>query len=329
MTPIPIAIVGAGLAGIACARRLRSAGLPARLFDKGSAPGGRIATRRREDSSFDHGAQYWTVREPAFAAAVEDAARQGSARHWSPRWPGGEQETRTLWVGAPGMAAMPAALAAGLDLALRSRITSLEREEAGWRLADDQGGSHGPFAFVVLAMPAPQAGVLGASATPVAARVAAVPMAPCWAALLAFETPLDLPMDADWREDPVLPWVARNSAKPGRRGLDSWVLHADAEWSRGRLEASSAAVQAELVQRFEQRAGRPLPPLAYASAHRWRYARVEAPVGEPWLADWDAGVAFCGDWCLDARIEAAFLSGDALGEALAARFATIPTRSQE
>lgn len=321
MTSIPIAIVGAGLAGIACARRLRSAGLPVRLFDKGSAPGGRIATRRREDSSFDHGAQYWTVREPAFEAAVEEAAQQGSAGRWNPRWPGGEQEARTLWVGVPGMAAMPAALAAGLDLALRSRITSLVRDAAGWRLADDQGGSHGPFAIVVLAMPAPQAGALAAAATPVAARVAAVPMAPCWAAMLAFESPLELAIDADWREDPVLPWVARNSAKPGRRGLDSWVLHADAEWSRGRVESSPAAVQAELVQRFEQRAGRPLPPLAHASVHRWRYARVEAPAGEPWLADWDAGLAFCGDWCLDARIEAAFLSGDALGEALAARLA--------
>jgi predicted NAD/FAD-dependent oxidoreductase len=321
VTSTPIAIVGAGLAGIACARRLQSAGVPVRLFDKGSAPGGRIATRRREDSAFDHGAQYWTVREPAFEAAVEAAVRQGRASRWSPRWPGGEQETRTLWVGAPAMASMPAALAAGLDLSLRCRITSLLPDGPAWRLSDDLGASHGPFALVVLAMPAPQAGMLAAAATPLAARVATVPMAPCWAAMLAFESPLDLPVDADWREDPVLPWVARNSAKPGRRGLDAWVLHAGAEWSRARLEASPAAVQAELVQRFEQRAGRPLPPLAHGSAHRWRYARVEAPAGEPWLADWDAGLAFCGDWCLDARIEAAFLSGDALGEALAARCA--------
>jgi predicted NAD/FAD-dependent oxidoreductase len=55
--------------------------------------------------------------------------------------------------------------------------------------------------------------------------------------------------------------------------------------------------------------------------HRWRHARVEAPLGEPWLADWDAALAFCGDWCLDARVEAAFLSGDALGGALAERLA--------
>lgn len=321
MNESPIAIVGAGLAGLACARRLRAAGLAVQLFDKGSAPGGRIATRRREDSSFDHGAQYFTVREPSFAAAVDVTALQGLAARWSPRWPGGEQEARALWVGAPGMAALPAALAEGLDLTLRSRMISIARDGAGWTLEDDLGRRHGPYRFVVLALPAPQAAALASAATRLASRVAAVPMAPCWAAMLAFDAPLDLPLDADWREDPVLPWIARNSAKPGRRGLDAWVLHADAEWSRSHLEAAPAAVQAELVQRFARRAGRPLPPLAHATAHRWRYARVEAPLGEPWLSDWDAALAFCGDWCIDARVEAAFLSGDALGGELAGRLA--------
>jgi hypothetical protein len=317
----PIAIVGAGMAGLACALRLGGAGQPARIFDKGSAPGGRIATRRREDSSFDHGAQYFTAREPAFQSLVAWGGSRGTAARWTPRWPGGEQEARTLWVGAPGMAAFPASLAEGLDVVLRSRITSLAREGAAWFLADDLGRRLGPIGFVVLAMPAPQAAALAASATALAERVAAVPMAPCWAALLAFEAPLEVPFDADWREDALLPWIARNSAKPGRRGLDAWVLHADAEWSRAHVDAPPAAVQAELVQRFEQRAGRPLPPLAHASVHRWRYARVEAPLGEPFLADWQARLAFCGDWCLDARVEAAFLSGDALGDALVARFA--------
>ncbi len=314
-----IAIVGAGLAGLACALRLRAAGLAVTLYDKGSVPGGRMATRRREDSSFDHGAQYFTVREPAFAAAVAAAAARGLAATWAPRWPGGEQEARVLWVGAPGMAAFPAGLAEGLDLALRTRITALASEDGAWFLTDDLGHRRGPFGFVVLALPAPQGAALASAATALAARIAAVPMAPCWAAMLAFEAPLEAPFDADWREDDVLPWVARNSAKPGRRGLDAWVLHADAEWSRARLEASAATVQAELLQRFERRVGGALPPLAHAAVHRWRHARVEAPLGEPWLADWDAGLGFCGDWCLDARVEAAFASGDALGASIAAR----------
>jgi predicted NAD/FAD-dependent oxidoreductase len=45
---------------------------------------------------------------------------------------------------------------------------------------------------------------------------------------------------------------------------------------------------------------------------------VEAPLGEAFLLDRGAGVGFCGDWCLGARAEAAWLSGTALGSALAA-----------
>lgn len=321
MSDIPIAVVGAGMAGLACARRLASAGLPVRLFDKGGAPGGRVATRRWEVAAFDHGAQYFTVRETAFAAAVDAVAGTGAAARWVPRWPGGEQQLRTLWVGVPGMASLPAALAEGLDVALRRRVTTLAKADGSWMLADDLGRRFGPFAFVVLALPAPQAAALAGAATPLAARIAAVPMAPCFAAMIAFESPLELDRDADWREDATLPWIACNSAKPGRRGLDAWVLHAATAWSQSRLEAPLAEVQAALVQRFEQRAGRPLPPIAHASVHRWRYARVESPLGEPWAADWDAGLAFCGDWCLDARVEAAFLSGDALGREIATRWA--------
>jgi hypothetical protein len=69
----PIAIVGAG---IAAARELRAAGREVFLFDKGRSVGGRVATRRRERWQWDHGAQFATVRDPAFAAAV---ARSGRA----------------------------------------------------------------------------------------------------------------------------------------------------------------------------------------------------------------------------------------------------------
>jgi predicted NAD/FAD-dependent oxidoreductase len=60
-----------------------------------------------------------------------------------------------------------------------------------------------------------------------------------------------------------------------------------------------------------------LPPVAAIEAHRWRYARVEKPVGEPYLLDRPGDLALCGDWCLDARVEAAFISGDRLGAELA------------
>ena len=102
-----VAIVGAGLAGLSCAKSLAAYGVRVTLFDKGRRPGGRLATRRVEVAgqvfSFDHGAQYLTARGPGFAAVL-DAANAAV-------WPDGERR-----VGMPRMSAVSRALADGLSL---------------------------------------------------------------------------------------------------------------------------------------------------------------------------------------------------------------------
>jgi len=316
MNPASAAVIGAGLAGIACARRLSAAGWQLRVFECQRAPGGRVATRRFEAAAFDHGAQYFHVRDGAFRALIEDAAAAGAAGRWRPRWPGGEQERGELWVGAPGMSALPRYLSQDLDIEYGARIKRLERTGAGWTLIDDRGASHADFGFVVLALPAPEAALLAAPHTPLAGRVGAVPMAPCLAVMIAFADTLgDLP-DAGFTDDAVLAWYARNGSKPGRDAPDAWVLHATADYSRREFDAPPARIQKTLLARLSGQFGRNLPAVLLSDTHRWRHARVEAPLGKPYLLDRSANIGFCGDWCLDAKAEAAFLSGDAIGAAL-------------
>ena len=140
-------------------------------------------------------------------------------------------------------------------------------------------------------------------------------MAPCWAALVAFEAPLEGVPDAGVTGDGILAWFARNSSKPGREPREAFVLHATADWSRVEFEQPAHTVQRALLDRFSEHVGRVLPRALVADSHRWRYARVEIPLGEDCLFDPDSGIGFCGDWCLDARAEAAWLSGRALGAA--------------
>jgi hypothetical protein len=66
------------------------------------------------------------------------------------------------------------------------------------------------------------------------------------------------------------------------------------------------------------RLGAPLAAVTHASTHRWRYARVTHPLGQPFLRSDDASLYLGGDWCLGARIEAAWDSGIAIAADLLA-----------
>jgi hypothetical protein len=316
MNAAPVAVIGAGLAGLACARALGEAGVPARVFESQRAPGGRLATRRFAAASFDHGAQYLTAAEPGFAEVLQRAAAAGAVSTWQPDWPqrdGGDM----LWVGTPAMAALPRHLARGLDLEYGARILRLQRERGGWALLDDRGAAHADFDAVAIALPAPAAAELAAGRTPLAARLRLVPMASCWTVMAAFDSPLAGVADAGFTGDPMLAWYARNGSKPGREAPDAWVLHASPDWSGVESGRSPEHVRRALLDRFSELAGRALPRMLVSDAHRWRHARVQAPLGEACLLDREAGIGFCGDWCLGARAEGAWRSGTALGTELA------------
>ncbi len=316
MNAASVAVIGAGLAGLACARALGEAGVPVRVFESQRAPGGRLATRRFAAASFDHGAQYLTASDAGFRGMLQRAAAEGAAAAWRPDWPQRDRGDE-LWVGAPAMAALPRHLAAGLDIDYGARIQRLERERGGWALLDDRGAAHTDFTAVVIALPAPAAAELAAGRTPLAARVRMVSMAPCWAAMVAFDAPLAGVADAGFTGDPVLAWYARNGSKPGREAHEAWVLHASPDWSCVEFDQSPERVRQALIDRFSQYLGRTLPRALVMDSHRWRHARVEAPLGEACLFDADAGLGFCGDWCLEARAEGAWRSGTALAAMLA------------
>ena len=92
MTTQHIAIIGAGMAGVTCARTLRQAGHKVTIFEKSRGLGGRMATRASAFGSFDHGAQYFTVRDPRMALALQTVpdslthCRPWSANPWSSCW---------------------------------------------------------------------------------------------------------------------------------------------------------------------------------------------------------------------------------------------------
>ncbi|NWA40430.1 NAD(P)/FAD-dependent oxidoreductase [Pseudomonas reactans] len=314
---VPIAIIGTGIAGLSAARALRDAGHAVQLFDKSRGSGGRMSSKRSDAGSLDMGAQYFTARDRRFVNEVQRWQSNGWAEQWKPQLynfksgqltPSPDEQIR--WVGTPRMSAITRALLDDLPVAFGCRITEVFQGKQHWNLLDADGENHGPFSHVIIATPAPQATALLAAAPKLASAAAGVKMDPTWAIALAFDKPLDTPMEGCFVQDSPLDWLARNRSKPGRdTHLDTWVLHATSTWSKAHLDLPKEAVIEHLHGAFAELLHSAMPAPSFSLAHRWLYARPSSSHEFGVLADADLGLYVCGDWCLSGRVEGAWLSG--------------------
>ncbi len=326
-----IAVIGAGMAGIACARTLMQAGHRVSVFEKSRGPGGRMATRRSEFGGFDHGTQYFTVRDNRFKRALETA---GSALA---RWQistvrimdeagrvatASGPDTEPHWVAAPGMNALPRLWAEPLgDIHLETRVTRIEADRLSsrrWQLQTEGPGAqtqvHAGFDAVMLALPSVQAAALLRASqlgADIQQQLQTVQVAPCWTLMLAFPQacgPLGPTWHAARSSHHRIAWLARETSKPGRGTIERWTVQASPAWSERHLEDDEERVKAKLLRAFTEITGIRAEP-GHAQVHRWRYAQTMQALGTSHVWHRQLGLGLCGDWCLGRRVEDAFISG--------------------
>lgn len=313
------AVIGAGVAGIACANALQGNGLRITVLEKSRGLGGRLATRRVDEGvTFDHGAQYFTARSPEFRRMAEQSIAQGCVDYWRPEHCETQPSAGRDWlIGVPTMNALIKPLAEGVDIRLNREVAAVVRDGRGWRVHYSNDCDSTFFDRVVCTAPAPQAAVLFRDEPGIARSLAKVSVAPCWALMISFAAPFDPGFEARKFTCGDVAWVARNSSKPGRSTEnDCWVLHASPTWSQRHLEQDRERIAPMMIDLLADLANVPLPECVHISAHRWRYALTTNALGAPFLCSSDRSLFLGGDWCLGARIESAYESGRAMAKAL-------------
>lgn len=312
-----VAIIGAGLSGLACAQTLTQGGHQVSVFEKARGPGGRASRRRQNGFEFDHGAQYFTARGADFQSRVDRWAAAGVAAPWTPRI--GVADERGVrdkhdhtrrWVGTPGMSTLGRDLAAGLTIHNQARIGRAHRSADEWVLHDDTGATRqGRYDALVITAPPEQAVAFLDHAPQLQARISRVAMNPCWAVMASFESPLCTDHDALFVNTGHLSWAARNNSKPGRPETECWVLHGSRDWSRAHLEAEPDWVANTLLRELAQRLEIERYATTWLAAHRWRFALADPALEAGYLVDPASRTLVCGDWCNGSRIEGAYGSG--------------------
>ena len=342
------AVIGAGMAGITAARTLVQAGQHVTVFEKSLGAGGRMSTRETAYGSFDHGTQYFTVRDPRFMKAITDVpGTQDICRAWSANAvrvldPLGRVIESALpqrephFVASPGMNALVKHWALPMleqsHLHLKTQVQFIRRHAKSakhWDLVCADGSIHMRFDAVVMAIPHVQADFLLRQSGAEAAQFSGLPamarvqVAPCWTLMLAY--PLanqpGLPhLGPQWNVARSVhhrvSWISRESSKPGRAPIERWTVQASAEWSQEHADDDADRVQAKLIKAFAELTGIRAEP-GFAQVHLWRYAKTLQALGQPHLWDAQRQLGACGDWLLGHRVEDAFVSGLSLALAVA------------
>ncbi|NGM11359.1 NAD(P)-binding protein [Verrucosispora sp. CWR15] len=314
--PSGVVVIGAGIAGVACARELRDAGVPVHIRERGRVVGGRMASRRFDGRPADLGAAYFTVSDPEFAEVVRGWQAAGLAREWT--------DTFAAYDGG-GRRAAPGPMRWSAPRGLRSLVEQLARDlpVVVNRLVLSVGP--GPTvdgeecAAVVLAMPGPQAALLlDPELVPATDAVGRQRWSPTLAAMLRFPCRRWTDFGGAFVNDhPLLSLVCDDGDRRGD-GAAVLVAHTTEGFAAGHLaQPTAAAPQIEAAVRDLLA----LPDRAeFVHVHRWTYAKP-ADDGGPatgFHLD-DDGIGLAGDAFGRPRVQTAWRSGRDLGRALARR----------
>jgi predicted NAD/FAD-dependent oxidoreductase len=319
---LKIAIIGAGLAGLALAHKLKAINKTVTVFEKSRGVGGRMATRYAEPFQFDHGAQYFTCRDNEFSEFIDSHMKQNHVQNWSGKIvtlnslndPAPLESDEKKFIAVPKMNALCKNLSSGLDIRLSVQVQDLNCTDANsWQFRDQNNMLYQGFDWVISTAPAPQTQALFPHDFVDFETLTNVKMTGCYSLMLGYHSAPPLAWDGAFVQNSPIGWICINSRKPERNTeAYSVLVQTSNAWAEAHLEDDQNAVQNLLLKEFQKITDTSHVSPDHLALHRWRYAGVESAAVKDFLIDPRLKLAACGDWCIEGRVEAAFQSASAL-----------------
>ena len=284
-----VVVIGAGLAGLSCARALAEQQIDVRVLEKSRGLGGRCATRRVEGQPVDHGLGFYHGDDPEFLSALRSVASEAPIV-WprkvegdgTPCQPMAYREEHQRLAYASGVTVFPKALAKAIPIAFQTPVVRIDQDGGLLSLATESG--HHRARRVVLALPAPQTLRLlrmvepsaSADLRAAAALLASVSTVSCLTLIAGYPAGTSVP---EWdvcypRESDALQMVSHDSTKRAAPAQPVFVFQSRPRWSRTHWNDEPADWSAQLLAAALPVCGDWVTRPSWSSLKRWRYARL-------------------------------------------------------
>ena len=303
-----VVVVGAGIAGLIAAQSLSKSGHDVVVVDKGRSPGGRIATRRIDDATLDHGAQFFTVRDSLFESHVSEWIASGVVTEWCRGFDTSTQNNDGYprYRGVHGMTDIAKHLAQGLDVRCNTLAFSIARGATSkWQLKIDDGSVLDADAIIVTC-PLPQAYALLVTASielPESMLRTEYDRTICLLAVLNQSSAVANPGGLQ-NPDETFSFIADNAIK-GISSAVALTMHANPQFSLEHWDTSTDDVQHLLLERATPWIGD--ATVITSQIKKWRLATPLTIWPERyWAKDM---IVLAGDAFGGPKIEGAALSG--------------------
>ncbi len=282
-----VVIVGAGMCGLTLAALLSAASQSPLLIEKSKSVGGRLATRRDGDATFDHGAAFY-------------ADSDHESFEWHQRWltnkkavPWFEESQRKYFCGTLGMTALAKDLAEGKSIQLNEKVISFQKSENGIKISCESGRLIATQK-IVLTCPLPQAlQILNASQISVPEPLKSISYSPAIVGLFELEANEDLYNFNLLRPGSAIFTIANNQAKGISKNLALTVVMNDL-WSEVSFDLEDALVLQMVAKELTQvlkGAGK----IQKAQIKKWRYSQPKSVYPELFSSLEQGQVFLAGD----------------------------------
>ena len=312
-----IAIIGSGISGLSFAKIFKKK-VSIEIFEKSRGVGGRMATRRAYPYKFNHGAQYFKIKNSNFGDFLKPLINNKIIRPWNANYVEIKNKVvikREKWnydtkhyVGYPKMSSVAKFISKDSVIKFSCKIVRIYKKSDGWYLYDSDKIFYGPYDWIVCTMPPKQAIELLPLNFKYFDIIKNIKMRSCFSLMLGFNKNKEIKYDAALFKEDDLQWVSSNKTYENNNSFTNILINSSYDFAEKNIDSSINTISNYLVQKASENTNVDLTDFKHKALHFWRYAMSDNRNKFGSFIDEELKIIVCGDWCINGNVESAFLS---------------------